>query len=78
MISRKLNISSTFSSDENSDTATNECNGEIAGVWEPFQVNPTNACGTGITCPLVKGQTYTYTASVTCPADAPSVSSGYV
>ncbi|KAH3852272.1 NPC intracellular cholesterol transporter 2-like [Dreissena polymorpha] len=62
-----------FTANENSHTATNKCKGEIAGSWVDFPVTPSNACGTGITCPIHKGETYTYTASVTCPTDAPSV-----
>ncbi|XP_052768221.1 NPC intracellular cholesterol transporter 2-like [Mya arenaria] len=67
------NATINFTANENTPTATNECQGEIAGAWVDFPVKPINACGYGVTCPIVKGETYTYTASVTCPADVNSM-----
>ncbi|XP_052766624.1 NPC intracellular cholesterol transporter 2-like [Mya arenaria] len=56
-----------FTSGINSQTATNKATAEIVGAWPAFTVGQPNACGHGITCPVVKGETYTYTVSVTSP-----------
>ncbi|XP_052770098.1 NPC intracellular cholesterol transporter 2-like [Mya arenaria] len=51
-----------FTAGFNSQTALNKATAEIANAWGPFHVTPEDACGHGIICPVVKGETYTYTA----------------
>lgn len=59
--------------EEHSNTATNVCHGLINGVPEEFVVTPSDACGYGVQCPIMPGVPQTYSASVTCPKDAPQV-----
>ncbi|KAL4238471.1 Phosphatidylglycerol/phosphatidylinositol transfer protein [Mactra antiquata] len=62
-----------FTATQHASQLSNVCHGIIAGVPTPFAVNPINACGNGVKCPLQIGANETYTATVTCPSDVNSM-----
>ncbi|KAM4540259.1 NPC intracellular cholesterol transporter 2-like [Fundulus diaphanus] len=66
-------VNVTFISDVNSEESTAVVHGVVGGIPLPFSIPVTDGCKSGIQCPIVKGQTYTYQASLPVKSLYPSI-----
>ncbi|XP_053399245.1 NPC intracellular cholesterol transporter 2-like [Mercenaria mercenaria] len=53
--------------------AHNHLHGGLGFLQVPFPLNPENACGKNVPCPIEAGKTYLYNNTMTCPDFAPSL-----
>ncbi|XP_015242332.1 PREDICTED: epididymal secretory protein E1 [Cyprinodon variegatus] len=66
-------VNVTFISNVDSDTSTAVVHGIVAGVPLPFPIPVPDGCRSGIQCPITKGQTYNYQASLPVKSEYPSI-----
>ncbi|KAK3732027.1 hypothetical protein QZH41_019121, partial [Actinostola sp. cb2023] len=61
----KVNVKATFIPHENVTDGESSVHGKVMGFWVPFPLPNPQACkDSGIKCPMVAGETYTYSADL--------------
>ena len=71
---KNYTISVTFASTETTKQAHAQVYGIVAGIPVPFPLPNTDGCnGSGISCPIMQGETYTYSTTLPVSRLYPSV-----
>ncbi|OCT68148.1 hypothetical protein XELAEV_18039444mg [Xenopus laevis] len=66
-------INTTFVSNVNSKSATAMVHGIIMGVPAPFPISEPDGCKSGLSCPIISGQTYTYLTKLPIKKEYPCI-----
>ncbi|XP_004612341.1 NPC intracellular cholesterol transporter 2 [Sorex araneus] len=70
---QSYSVNATFTSNTDSQNSTALVHGILLGVAIPFPIPEPNGCKSGITCPIQKGQTYSYLNKLPVKSEYPSI-----
>ncbi|KAM4724061.1 NPC intracellular cholesterol transporter 2-like isoform 1-T2 [Anableps anableps] len=66
-------VNINFTSNVESDSSTAVVHGIVGGIPIPFAIPVADGCKSGIHCPIKKGETYNYQASLPIKTEYPSI-----